>query len=421
MDPAFYALCDELGLLVMDESFDTWTASKPGGAYAYNLYFNQWWAEDTRAMVMRDRNHPSVVIYSAGNEIHDPLNTEVGRQRFLMQRDLMHKLDPSRPVTLALFRPNAMQLFDNGFVELMDVVGTNYRDAELIAAHEAKPERKILATENNHDNKAWLSMRDTPAHAGQFLWTGIEYLGEAMRWPNIGWGTALLDRNAYWRPLGYQRQSWWGTKPMVKMIRKEDNSGAGADVIDWTPVDFGTYDIARVLVYSNCDEVELFLNGTSKGKLPINADESPRVWNIDFEPGTIKAVAYNKGQQVATDEMKTADAPVKVQLTAEKSSVQNTWEDVVYVKATVVDKNGERNPNVTPKLTFTLSGPGVLTAVDNGSTTAHESYKSNERTANKGEAVAIIQATANSGKITLSVSADGLESSTVTIDAVPVK
>jgi len=419
MDPAFYDLCDQMGLLVMDESFDTWTAAKPGGAFGYNLYFNEWWAADTRAMVMRDRNHPSVIIYSAGNEIHDPLNTDVGRDRFLMQRDLMHRLDPTRPVTLALFRPNNMQLFNNGFAALMDVVGTNYRDAELIAAHEANPTWKILATENNHDTKSWLYMRDHPAHAGQFLWTGLEYLGEAMRWPNIGWSTALLDRNGFWRPLGYQRQSWWSPRPMVKMLRKEGNMGAGADVEDWSPVDQGTYDMARITVFSNCDEVELFLNGTSKGRLPINTDASPRVWNFEFEPGEIKAVAYNKGQQVAVDEMKTAGDPVKVVLAAERSSVQNTWEDVVYVTATIVDKDGVLQPNADRKLTFKVSGPGTLLAVDNGSTTSHESYKSNERTTSKGHAVALIQASANSGKITVSVSADGLEGSQVTLDVVP--
>jgi beta-galactosidase len=173
------------------------------------------------------------------------------------------------------------------------------------------PQGKNFGHENNHDTKSGCICA-TILPIRQFLWTGLEYLGEAMRWPNIGWSTALLDRNGFWRPLGYQRQSWWSPRPMVKMLRKEGNMGAGADVADWSPVDEGAYDMARVSVFSNCEEVELFLNGTSKGRLPINTDASPRVWNFEFEPGEIKAVAYNKGQQVAVDEMKTAGDPVKL-------------------------------------------------------------------------------------------------------------
>lgn len=421
MDPVFYDLADQMGFLVMDESFDTWTAAKPRGEKGYNLYFREWWDKDTRAMVMRDRNHPSIVIYSVGNEIRDRLNSERGRQDLLNQRDLIRQLDPTRPITMALFNPAMMQVYTNGFSELLDVIGQNYRDDEIIAAWKAKPGRKIISTENVHDARSWLLARDNAFHAGQYVWTGLEYLGEGQKWPNVGWGTALLDRNAFWRPLGYQRQSWWSDKPMVKMVRKDGNAGEGKDVMDWTPADMGTYDIGRVSVYSNCEEVELFLNGESKGRLPINANLAPRVWDVDFAPGVIKAVGFNKGQQVAVDEMKTADAPVKVLLTSERPSVKNCWDDIVYVKATVVDKNGLRNPNADHKLTFKISGPGVLVAVDNGSPTSHEPYKTNVRSVDRGEAVALIQANANSGKITLTVSAEGLEGSAVTIDAVPGK
>jgi len=419
MDPPFYRLCDEMGFLVMDETFDTWTAAKPRGEKGYNLYFDEWWDEDTRAMIMRDRNHPSIIMYSVGNEIRDNLNSPKGREDFLQQRDLIKKLDPTRPITMALFRPNTMQVFTNGFSELLDVIGENYRDDELIAAWKAKPGRIILGTENNHDNRSWLTTRDTPYHSGQFLWTGVEYLGEGQTWPNIGWGTALLDRNGFWRPLGLERMSWWTDAPMVRMVRREGNAGSGsnANVMDWTPADFGTYDLGRVSVYSNCQEVELFLNGTSLGKLPANADLTPRIWDVEFAPGTLKAVGYNNGQKVAEEELRTAETPVKVQLKSERPSVQNSWDDLVYITATVVDKNGERNPNLNPKLTFSISGPGKIIAVDNGSTTSHEPYQTGQRTTHQGMAVALVQATSNSGKITVTVSAEGLDGSSVTIDA----
>jgi beta-galactosidase len=417
MEPAFYDLCDQLGFLVMDETFDTWTASKPSGTQGYNLYFNDWWEADIRAMVTRDRNHPCIVLYSVGNEIRDRLNSDEGRQRFLMQRDLVHQLDPTRPVTMALFRPNEMQVYTNGFADLLDVLGQNYRETELIAAHNDKPERKVIGTENGHDRNTWLALRDNAFMAGQFLWTGIDYLGEA-NWPEISHASGLLTRLGEIKPSGYQRQSWWSSKPMVKMVRAEDNMGKGALVLDWTPIDFGTYDEAYVTVYSNCDEVELFLNGESKGKQILHTDASPRFWNVGFDPGILKAIGYNKGQAVASDELKTAESAVKVQLTCNRSSVKNDWNDITSVKATLVDAKGERNPNANPKLTFTITGPGIIKAVDNGDVLSHEKYATNVRTPFKGEAVALIQTT-GTGKISVTVSAEGVEGSTLTLDATP--
>ncbi len=134
--PEFLALCDEMGFLVMEENFDTWEAKKPHAENGYNLYFDDWWQRDTKAMVMRDRNHPSIIIYSVGNEIHDNLNDSAGFTKYKMQQDLIHSLDGTRPVTMALFRPNSSRVYDNGFANMMDVVGQNYRENELIAAHQ---------------------------------------------------------------------------------------------------------------------------------------------------------------------------------------------------------------------------------------------------------------------------------------------
>lgn len=413
MDPSFYDLCDQLGFLVMDETFDTWTAAKPSGTQGYNLYFNDWWAADIRAMITRDRNHPSIVLYSVGNEIRDKLNSDEGRQRFLQQRDLVHQLDPSRPVTMALFRPNEMQVYSNGFADLLDVLGQNYRETELVAAHTSKPERKVIGTENGHDSKTWLALRDNAYMAGQFLWTGIDYLGEA-NWPEISHSAGLLTRTGEMKPSGYQRQSWWSANPMVKMVRAEDNMGKGALVRDWTPADFGTYDEGYVYVYSNCDEVELFLNGESKGKQALHADATPRFWNIGFDPGSLKAVGYIQGKPVATDELKTAESTVKVQLTCQQTTLKTDWNDIACVKATLLDASGERNPNFNPKLTFTVSGPGILQAVDNGDVSSHEKYAANVRTPYRGEAFAYVRAT-GLGKITLTVSAEGLEGSSLVL------
>jgi beta-galactosidase len=415
MEPAFYDLCDQLGFLVMDETFDTWTAAKPNGTQGYNLYFKDWWKADMETMLLRDRNHPSIVLYSVGNEIRDRLNTEEGRQRFLQQRDLVHQLDPTRPVTMALFRPNEMQVYTNGFADLLDVLGQNYRESELIAAHESNPARKVVGTENGHDSKTWLVLRDKAYMAGQFLWTGIDYLGEA-NWPEISNPAGLLTRTGEMKPSGYQRQSWWSDKSMVKLVRAEDNAGKGALVSDWTPVDFGTYDEAYVSVYSNCDEVELFLNGESKGRQAIHADATPRFWNIGFDQGSLKAIGYNKGKVVATDELITAEPAVRIQLSCKRTSIGTDWNDIALIKATLVDAKGERNPNANPKLTFTLTGPGKLQAVDNGDVLSHERYVSNVRTPFRGEAFAYVRAS-GPGKLTLTVSGEGVEGASIVLDA----
>ena len=225
-DPVLMDLCDRKGLLFMAESFDTWNAPKNHAEKGYNLYFDEWWERDTRAMVEQARNHPCVVIYSVGNEIRDNLNNPDGFEKYRKQQDLIHNLDPTRPVTMALFRPNSSGVYRNGFAEMMDVVGQNYRVDELKAYHDAHPEKVIMGTENTHDVQSWLMLRDDPSLCGQFLWAGIDYLGEAA-WPQVMWSTSLLDVTGGVKPAGLQRASWWLNYPYVAFARHADNNGAG--------------------------------------------------------------------------------------------------------------------------------------------------------------------------------------------------
>jgi beta-galactosidase len=416
--PEFLDLCDRMGFLVMDETFDTWTAPKNNGEQGYNRFWAEWWERDTRDMVMRDRNHPSIVIYSVGNEIHDNLNNPEGFKKYKDQQDLIHELDPGRPVTMALFRPGSSKVYTNGFVETMDVVGQNYRENELVAVHEQKPNLKVLGTENTHVLVQYLALRDHPFMAGQFLWTGYDYLGEA-DWPEITNGQGLFDRTGGWKQQSLQRQSWWADKPVVHIVRKEDNAGAGGLINNWTPTDFDTYDDAKVQVYSNCEEVELFLNGHSLGSKPKPADDSPRLWDVTFEKGSIKAVGKNQGKEVVTEELKTAGPAAKIVLSADRLKVNNEWDDVSYVTAKVYDANGNLCPNIDHLVKFTVSGPGVIAAVDNGNIASHEAYKASERHTFRGQCVAIIKANQNSGEIVIKASADGLEGSTVVLNAAP--
>jgi beta-galactosidase len=413
--PEFLDLCDQMGFAVMDETFDTWTAKKPNGENGYNLYFTEWWDKDTRDMVLRDRNHPSIVIYSVGNEIHDNLDNPEGFKKYKDQQDLIHLYDDSRPVTMALFRPAISHVYTNGLAQAMDVVGQNYRENELIAAHDAHPDWKVIGTENTHVLNMWLALRDKPYMAGQFLWTGFDYLGEE-NWPLTTNTQGLFDRIGTWKPRAYQRQSWWSDKPVVHIVRKDDTASAGNWVANWTPTDFGTYDDARVQVFSNCDEVELFLNGKSLGSKAKPADDSPRNWELPFNKGSLKAVGKNNGEEVASEEYKTAGAPAKIVLSTDQSFLTNNWNDVAFVTATIVDSNGIICPNEDTKIKFTIEGNGVIDAVDNGNVSSHDIYQSPEYSAYHGRCLAIIKTKATSGKIMVKANANGLTGGSVNIE-----
>jgi len=414
--PEFLSLCDQLGMLVMNETFDTWNAKKSSADNGYNLYFTDWWERDTRDQVMRDRNHPSVVIYSIGNEIHDNLNDSTGFRKYRMQQDLVHSLDSTRPVTMALFRPGISRVYENGFAETMDIVGQNYRENELVALHEKKPTLKQIGTENRTEQAAWIPFRDKPYIAGQFLWTGIDYIGES-DWPAVVHGSGLLDRTGFARHLGYQRKSWWSNEPMVYTMRKEGNAGAGEWINDWSPTDVDTYDEAKVQVFSNCDEVELFLNDVSQGVKPRPADNaSPRVWSFTFHTGVLKTVGKNNGKIVATQVLKTAGAPAKIILSTEKKTVGNTWDDVCYITATIVDENNVECLNADNQIEFNVTGAGFLAGADNGDLTATESFLSNKRFSYKGRCIAIVKANATTGKINIVAITSKLQSANLVIE-----
>lgn len=430
--PEFLDLCDRLGFLVMDELFDCWTVGK--NPYDYHLAFNDWSLIDTRDTVRRDRNHPCIVLYSAGNEIHDTPNAELAKKILVGLIAVFHENDPTRPVTQALLRPNRSRDYDNGLADLLDVIGTNYRHDELIAAHEAKPTRKIVGTENRHDLESWLAVRDHPFYAGEFIWSGIDYLGEAHFWPNIASSSGLLDRTGTIRPDGYQFQSWWSDRPMVYAARRIAPTSHGPVdpgygpvqaqryrrvlFADWNPT-VDTPHEENVEVYSNCDQVELFLNGRSLGAQDRPADLSPRNWKVTFAPGTLEAVGRNHGAVAARYELRTAGTPARIVLTADRRELSPQWDDVDCVSANVVDEHGVLVPDASKLISFQITGPGVIAAVDGANNASHESFQATERHAFQGRCLALIRATAASGRITVSASSPGLIAGSVELEANP--
>ncbi|KHL24693.1 glycoside hydrolase [Croceibacterium mercuriale] len=442
--PEFLDLCDELGLLVMDELFDQWNVAKT--PYDYHQFFGDWHKRDTAEMIRRDRNHPSIVVWSAGNEIHDTAYPVEAKAALTSIMGIIHATDPTRPVTMGLFRPNVTGDYNNGFADMLDVVGQNYRENELIAAHEQDSTRMIVGTENGHNRTNWVPVRDYPAYAGMFLWTGVDYLGEANRsgWPNIQNPAGLLDRTGRLKIRGMERASWWAETPVLYVVRNADPNAAGeatdgaggpnqpvlptmiavatpapkvALFDDWTPEDLTPHP-ETIEVYSNCQSVEAFLNGASLGVLPINQDASPRRWAVTFAPGEVRAECRDDGAGAVTDRLVTAGAPVAIALSAEIDTVGSDLDALAYVRARVVDADGVTVPRAAHELRFSVAGSGTLVATDNASSTDHVPFPSATRQAQDGWATALVRG-AGAGTMQVEAQADGLRAGRLQLRAEP--
>jgi beta-galactosidase len=477
--PEFLDLCDRLGFLVMNEMFDCWTVGK--NTYDYHLYFKEWSLRDTADTVRRDRNHPSIILYSAGNEIHDTPKPDIAIPILKSLVDTFHANDPTRPVTQALFRPNVSHDYDNGLADLLDVVGQNYREQEILKAHADKPTRAIVGTENTHDRNQWVAMRDHPEYSGQFLWTGIDYLGEAGVWPAIGSGSGFLLTTALPRARAYERQSWWTATPMVRIARRvavaqKSPTDPGYEapnapaptrftqplVLDWSPTNQSPPD-ESIEIYTNAEEVELFLNDKSLGTQKLHPDASPITYSVPYAAGILKAVARTAGQVVAEDTLRTAGKPTRLLLTtsldplsplAPKASPATAatakrpatrsrrpakpidtppppytltpdWNDIGYITATLVDANGTVIPDTTTpngiQVHFAATGPASIIAVDNGNLLDHDPYHADQRKLYDGSAIAILRATNETGSITITATAAGVPAATLTIPTGPIK
>lgn len=399
--PEFLDLCDRMGFLVVDEFFDGWNVAKR--LRDYHVDFKEWSKIDLRDSICRDRNHPSVILYSLGNEVRD---TAVSAKKTLGGlREICRECDPTRPITLGLSRANG-----NALNDLLDVVAHDYSEVEAASAHKKKPSRKILLTEAE-DRKDWLATRDNQVY-GMFYWTGVDFLGGAPKWPFIAAQTGLLDRAGMLRPQAYEVRSWWTDQPMAYMARR---LVGGSYAADWTPKNTSAH-TEVVEVFSNCEQVELLLNEKSLGVQSRPADDAPRIWKVPYEAGVLKVLGKNYNLPVAGHELRTAGAPAAILLSTDRTVLTPNWDDVSHVKAIVVDKDGVAVPDASDLVNFKIEGPGVIAAVDNADNTSHEPFKASERHAFKGQCVAILKATAAEGQIVVSATAPGLYSGSLTVD-----
>ena len=440
-DPALLNLCDRIGLLVMDEAFDEFTPSKNKWVagwnagvpdhFGYGEIFAQWSVTDITDMVRRDRNHPSIILWSIGNEIdyaNDPFSDPVLGQNYRPEnppaRNLLKcaaplvaavkSLDRTRPVTGALA---AVAMSDAvGLPELLDVVGYNYQEARYADDHGTFPKRVILGSENGHHYAAWRAVEMNNYIAGQFLWTGVDYLGESMAWPDRANGSGLLDLCGFKKPIGWFRQSLWSDKPMVYVCVLQapvNGRSTASEQWNWPP-----NANVNVACYANCQEVTLTLNGKVIGtKRRSEAVDGVLNWLVPFEPGTLKAVGRTDGQEVCHYVLQTAGAPRRIELLPDKTHLRVGSKDLSQIEFRIVDENGVRVPGADAEVQFELTGPAKIIGIGNGDLSNSENCQADTHRAFQGCGLAILQATGISGKITLKASTPGLEPASVILES----
>jgi beta-galactosidase len=416
--PEFYDLCDQLGFYVLDEAFDEWTRDWPynytenprGKAqYGYHLYFDQWHETDLRAMLRRDRNHPSVVLYSIGNEVPNQLDYDgatIARKLIAIS----HEEDPTRPATAACDQSYVSSR--NGFMDTLDIAGYNYIDRlygiKTYAPDRARfPKRLFLGTETSPAIHYWLGVRDNDYVIGDFIWTGIDYLGESREFPRRGSDSGFLDLAGGKKPGFHQRKAYWRDDPVLQLSvltgEKAENEWRPAPAFFKWSWPAGTQLTVRAM--TNCDQVELFLNGRSLGRHEVTRDVYASDWSVPYAPGVLSAIGYHAGRKVASQELPTTGAPARLQVTPLQSPISS---DLEFYEITVVDKAGLVVLDATPAVTVRVDGAGHLIGLDTGDLGYAGLFKTDTRDAYQGRLLATVRRTAPTGEIHLTAAATGL-------------
>ena len=435
-------LCDQMGFLVIDEAFDMWQKRK--NKFDYHLDFKDWHKKDIEAMVLRDRNHPSVIMWSIGNEIReqfDSTGTTIAKELV----SIVKNLDSTRPVTSAVTETFAEKNFITK-ANALDVIGFNYKDYDYSELPKRFPGQKFIASEtasalatrgvyefpsdsiriwppnskvqdtfsankdftaaaydntyaywgNTHE-RSWLAVKNSPHIAGAFVWSGFDYLGEPMPYPKFPARSSyygIIDLAGFPKDVYYMYQSEWSAKPVLHIFPHWN----------WKPgqlVDIWAY-------YNNADEVELLLNGRSLGTRKKNDTILHVMWRVPFEAGTLKAISRKKGKIILTKEIKTAGEAARIELAAEKTNLKADGKDLSFVAVSILDKKGNLVPDADNLIEFSITSNGKIAGTDNGYQADTVSLKSNKRKCWKGLALAIVQSTKKKGNITLTATSRGI-------------
>jgi beta-galactosidase len=440
--PEFLDLCDRMGFLVIDEVFDKWEGKDAA-------HFKKDWRQDLLSTLERDRNHPSIVLWSVGNEnggAWPPAYFEIYRQL----ADTVHAQEPTRPVTAAL-RPFAPPT-DNPTKEALlgqlvpmvsaeDVACLNYQEQLYPDLRYANTNLVLIASESymyyrgegieyksTNDSNPWFDVASNNFVAGQFLWAGIDYLGGgSVGWPAKGWGASLLDTAGFRKDRSYWHQSVWSDEPMVYVAVFDDQMEdyPQKKLWDWPKIRADWTFPGRekqhlkLATYSNCGTVELFVNGKSLGiKRPADFKNGTATWDAIYEPGELKAIGRNGGKPVAARVLRTAGPAAKIVLLPDSEQFVADGQSVLQIEACIHDPAGTLVPDAALPLTLTLQGPGKLIGLDNGDLRSNESFKGVTRTTYRGKCLAIVQSTLTSGLVKVDVSTPGLPKASVCLKSI---
>jgi len=446
--PELLDLCDRMGFIVMDEAFDMWRKQKT--EYDYHLYFDEWHERDIADMARRDRNHPSVFIWSIGNEVieqwdkKDPSGTQIARTLAAIVKNL----DPTRPVTAACNDQSP----DNPVIKsgALDLIGYNYAHSKYTEFPVIYPGKCLIGSETTsalamrgcydmpsdsvrfwpvrwdlpfttgnadyscsaYDNchapwgsthaETWPAVRNNAFVSGMYVWTGFDYLGEPTPygWPARSSYFGIIDLAGFPKDAYYYYQSEWTDRPVLYIFPHWN----------WTegqPID--------IWAYTNCDEVELFVNEKSVGRKTKTAGDSQLIWRVNFTPGTLRAVGQKKGFATLTKIIQTAGEPARILLEPDRSLLNANGEDLAFIAVTIVDKNGIPVPRADNLVNFTVEGSGFIAGVDNGSQISHEPFKADFRKAFNGRCLVVIQAQDNPGTIRVKASSPGLPATEISL------
>ncbi len=485
--------CDEMGILVMNEAFDEWHIPKKKSqvhigddaapeefSRAYPKSFNEWAERDLKDLIRRDFNHPSVIMWSIGNEIewtfphysktYEAVNGKVQYYKFepnydsLTVKNAMDKItggndplaktakklskwvkemDTTRPVTCGNVHPSIG--LASGYADNVDVLGFNYRAVEYDAAHKRYPNLKILGSENWGAYSEWKNCADRDFVAGIFLWTGFAYLGEAGPWPRKGLDISLFDFAGFKNPRGHFFECLWKDDPKVYVVTTpaEASEYTFDDQKGWTftmqksppPVWemlrlwewYKVYDKWKyeenesiiVQTYTNCEEAELFLNGKSLGKQKRTdfSEDNIIKWLVPFNAGELKVLGYNNGKQATTYILNTHQTTSKLVLESNKKMLTADGYEVAMISASLVDENNNLVADGAEKIEFNISGPGENIGIDNGWDRNIQSHQSNSIVSHNGKALLIVQATKEKGAIKISASAGKIKSNVLELMA----
>ena len=448
---ALLDLCDKMGFIVMDEAFDMWVQKKSD--FDYHLDWAKWHQKDLEDQILRDRNHPSVMIWSVGNEIPEQGGTGADTTGRVITRELVSivkQLDKTRPITTG---NNNVEKNNNLVLSgALDLIGYNYNHDKWKDFQQTYPGQKLIATETtsalqtrgHYDMKSdslriwpvrwdlplltgnadfscsaydncytpWGSSHEqtlqafesNPAVSGMFVWTGFDYLGEPTpyTWPARSSYFGIMDLAGFPKDVYYLYKSAWTDAPVLHIMPHWNwKAGQLIDVISY---------------YSQADEVELYLNGASLGKKSKQGEDMKVMWRIQYEPGELKAISRKNGKTVLEKVIRTAGPAARLELTADRSTIKADGKDLSFVTVRVLDKDGNLIPDAANLINFKIEGDGKIAAVDNGSPISHESFQANQRKAFNGLALAIIKAGKKASTITLSASSEGLQAANVQIE-----